>query len=704
MQKNALPADAVKRKAGGGICGRGVECFTLAWTAGLLSAFLDMRFPAAIALTVIIILMLCCGSRRTLTGCLLIVCGFGMGCGAWLRYDTNVKQPLCALDGQTQTLDGTVSDWTVLTGDRMVYTLRTALAGRSHSVDWYADAKTPRLEIGDHVTLDAELTRIQPDYRYHTVSYQAGQGKYLRIYKAAVTEIRSAEGFALPRKLHHYRQTVTVKIQNALPPEEAALLCAMIFGDRSGMDDSTRDLLNAAGIGHIAVVSGLHLVFFCTVLMWLFRRLRLSARVSFLLLIPTIGVYILLVDASVSVFRAAVMVLLSTSAGLFGRRGDTLRSLCIAMFLCTVFTPYVIGSASFWLTVSGVFGIGILAPYLTEKLDCRAKMRTFLSLCCVTLTVFPASVLLCGETSLLGPITNLLVLPVCIFALYLGFSMLLTGGLTAFLLPLAGMLCRFARVAAMWLVHLPYSHITITETPVRAALFLLTLLLLLLLIQQPKPERFAAAMMSAAVVLTVLSTGMQLQNARALRIAVLGGKKQAALVISADGSTVIADLTGSPRNAQYVQRYLEQNGISRADVLVLSGGKAAAGYQSALGTVGAALLCNAESWRGEVTLCGVRPQFAAENVHIRCGNAEISLDHGTVRIQWNGMTAAVLPADDAEQPQCAAVIRYGTAEPEATLCGVDCTEYGSALLLRLTKDGCGDIRNLAQGANTIGTG
>lgn len=696
MAKTALP-EAIKRRKDSSLSGRGVECFTLAWTAGLLSAYLEMKLPAILCVSAWILWAMIC-RRYLFRYALLILCGLLLGMGLWQHYDAAVRQPLFEMDGQTVTLSGRITDRSPLNDERMIYTLRTELAGHSHPIDWYADAGVPPLQIGDTVTLNADLTRIASDYRYHTQVYQAGKGKYLRIYNATVNDIRTDTHFSIARTLFAYRQKIAARIRSALPPEEAGLLCAMIFGDKSGMDSDTRDLLNRSGIAHIAVVSGLHLVFFCGVLMWIFRRLRLPARMSFLLLLPMIVLYIMFVDASVSVYRAAVMVLLTSSARLFGRRSDTLRSLSLAMFLCTAFAPYVIGAASFWLTVSGVLGIGVIAPYMTGTLHCGRLPRTFLALCSVSLTVFPASVLLCGESSLLGPITNLLVLPLCIFALYLGFSMLLTGGLTAFLLPLAGMLCRAVRVAAGILSRLPYSRITVSDAPVRMALALLTASLLLLMATGAKPRSVAAAVMSAAVILAGLSACIKVQQASQLRIAVLGGKKQAALVLTANGAAVIADLTDAPRSAQYVQEYLEKNGISHADVLLLSGGKAAAGYQSALHgmKLGAVLMRDTDAWRSETKICGLSPHFASGEVSVQCGNAALRLAGDTLTVDWQGYRVTALSLQDRADPQCEAVIRYGAADCEITFPAVPRTECGQNMQLTLTKSGCGGITMLEQ--------
>ena len=687
-QAKASPAVSASphkmKRAGSRTCLCGVECFTLAWTAGLLAAFLsDLR-----VLILLFAAGLCVMLRLTRKERLLLVLGAVLGAAVWLRYDAAVRQPMLALDGKKVVCTGRITNTRTLPHDRAVYTLRTGLNGHSVSLDWYADSDIPPMQIGETVTLDAELTRIQPDYRYHTAESQAGKGRYLRIYKADLTHREPASGFSAARVLHAYRQRITNEMLAAMPEAEAGMVCAMLFGDRLMLPDDTAAAFRAAGIGHITAVSGLHLVFFCSVLAWMFRRLGVSARGICLLHIPAILLFILLADPSVSEARAAVMLMLSQSAALFGRRSDTLRSLCIAMFLCTLTAPYVIGSVSFWLSVSGVFGIGVLAPYMTKHVQGSRLKKDFLSLCCVSAAIFPASVLLCGQTSLLAPVCNLLILPLCIAVIYFGFSLLLTGGLTGFLLPAVSMLCRLIRYAAGLAAKLPFSQIVVGSGTIRLVIVLAGIFLLYLMFAGIPPKQLASAMLGTAVLLAGFSLAVRIQARQELRLAVLGGSRQAVLVISAEGQTVVADLTDSPRNAQYAARYLGDSGIGRADALILSGMQAAAGYQQELGNVqtDAVTLRHSAAWRPDCRFCGRTPVICEAEAVALSGerfSAEISDD--TVILQWRGQQIRVCTEDAQPDGDTDAVIRYGAQECEITLHGR--TYRGNNLLLRLSETG-----------------
>lgn len=691
-QANASPAVSVLpqnvKRAGSRTCLCGVECFTLAWTAGLLAAFLSDYRVCLLLLAAGVIVMLRLKRKEQL----LLILGAVLGAAVWLHYDTAVRQPLLALDGETVVCTGKITDIRTQAHDRTIYTLRTSLNGHRESVDWYAGAETAPLQIGTCITIRGELTRIRPDYRYHTAQYQAGQGRYLRFYDAELTGQDPEPAFSLLRLLHDYRERITGQILTAMQEADAGLLCAMLFGDKQMLSEETAAAFRAAGIAHITVVSGLHLVFFCSVLAWILRRLHFPAKIIFLAHIPAIFLFILLADPSVSEARAAVMLLLAQSAPLFGRRSDTLRSLCIAMFLCTVTAPYVIGSVSFWLSVSGVFGIGVLAPHLTKHVQGSRLKRDFLSLCCVSAAIFPASALLCGQSSLLAPVSNLLILPLCIAVIYAGFSLLLTCGLTGFLLPLTGMLCRLIRYAASFAAGLPFSQIVISSQTMRLLIVLAALFLLYLMFAGMPPKQLAAAMFGTAVLLAGFSLAFRIQARRELRIAVLGGSKQAVLVISADGNTIVADLTDSPRNAQYAARYLHDSGITRVDALLLSGMQSAAGYQEMLSGVqaDAVMLRHSAAWRPDCSVCGEVPVFCeSEAVQLADDTFSLQVSDENVQLQWNAVQISVCGKDAEPAENADAVIRYGdAAEYTVTLRGR--TDQGSNLLLRFAKDGsCG---------------
>lgn len=623
--------------------------------SGLLAAF---AFSESNAFAIIIVAV--CLGLTAVFACihcsakqmLAAVFGVLLSCATWTIYNSMVRKPLLAYDGQNIVCSAKITDLRYYSSDTIRYTLRTKLNGIPTQAEWYASAEIPQMQIGDELTLNATFSRISDDFPYHSAKYAAGQGRYLRITKAEDIKITKQGSFSIKQKLRNYREHITNCIRAELSSDEEGLLLAMLFGDKNALSDDTSASLYRTGVGHITAVSGLHLVFFCTLLSALLRKLRTSAQMRFIAIIIASAVFSIMVDSAVSVYRAALMLLLAQSAELFGRRADTLRSLCLAMLCCTIFTPYVVGAASFWLSVSGVLGVGVLSPWMTEQIRLPRKKSAFfplaslgvklLELLCVSIAVFPASVILCGESSLFSPIGNLIILPFAIAALYIGLLVACTGGLLAFLLPIAGIFCRIATFLAKYIAKLPYSHIQIGEDTVKITLFCCAIFVLLIICCTKRRTPTIFSVMLCTMILTLQLAYEQHLTNHQLRIAVVGTEKYNAAIVSFGGHTAVFDDSNRALSASYVQSYLEINGISSFDVLSCRPQTIAA-YNNAFPKVGAVYITDTSYLRENQTICGCIP-ISSENTTptLISDETEISASNEILHIRWQEQDLDIL--------------------------------------------------------------
>lgn len=625
--------------------------------------------------------------------------GLLLASGDWALYRARVIQPQCQLDGQQLICTACVIDMQALKGDRVQYTLRATPAGVPTECSWYAGSDVPLLSIGDTVTLNAKFARLSDSYPYQTTAYHAGHGVYLRITAAQVLAIQPAEGFSLTRMLQQYRTYISTRIHRTLPESQANLLLAMLFGEKRNLSAETSDALYQTGIGHIMAVSGLHLVFFCSLLMALLQRCSVPRTARFFACCAASIVFGWMVNSAISVWRAALMLLLAQSATLFGRHANTLRSLCLAAFICTVATPYVIGSASFWLSISGVVGVGIFAPWMTGGLRQPRKRilrapahtgRNLLELLCVSIAVFPASVLFCGESSLLAPIGNLIILPLCVAALCLGLLTVCTGGLTMFLLPLAGLLCEIAATLAKHMAALPHSHLQITSQAVIDTLLCCTGFVLWITLILRTRRHTALAVLVCAVILSTQLAMEQLRTTQQLRIALLGEPEEMTVVISSNGNTLVADLSNDADNARYAAKYLSDNAIRSVDML-FCGSTTAASYHTALDTVMQVYLTTPSLLRADTTICGCTPVAIAEQeTWLTLSDTQICISAGQLRIIWQGHCIAIVPADTEITTAADFIVQYGSISTIEAAYGIQlltAEETAQNQLLTLSSNG-----------------
>jgi competence protein ComEC len=152
---------------------------------------------------------------------------------------------------------------------------------------------------------------------------------------------------------------------------EAALIVAVLVGDRSGISEAQEEDLRAAGLAHILAISGLHMALFSggtygAVLLLLALVPSLSLRWpthkwAALAALAAAVVYLLLSGAGVATQRSFLMIALVFLGILAGRRGLTLRSVALAGLVLLVLAPERLFFPGFQMSFAAV--ICLVAVY-----------------------------------------------------------------------------------------------------------------------------------------------------------------------------------------------------------------------------------------------------------------------------------------------------------------------------------------------------
>ena len=226
-----------------------------------------------------------------------------------------------------------------------------------------------------------------------------------------------------------------------------ALACAVLTGDRSGLDGATVEAFRASGASHILALSGLHMGFiYMLVRSATFflgntpaaRKVRCSLGICFAIL------FTIATGASPSAQRACIFIILrELSAVSQEHRSPPEHSLCTALLLQLAFRPDVITSAGFQLSYLAMAGIIILHPvlkgwypapenYAAGRLDPVRKIWEVasLSISCQVFTA-PAAWLHFGTFPKYFLLTNLIAMPLTSAVMALSAGVALLWGLGA---------------------------------------------------------------------------------------------------------------------------------------------------------------------------------------------------------------------------------------------------------------------------------
>ena len=139
--------------------------------------------------------------------------------------------------------------------------------------------------------------------------------------------------------------------------KDRGILYAMLAGNRSELDDSTKGLYQRMGIAHVLSISGLHITLIglglYKVLMLLKKRLKLSVLTS----CTFVFLYGMLTGFSVSTQRAVIMLFCMLFARLLGEAYDGQSAAGLAAIIILVMNPAEIYDSGFQLSFIAVFGI-----------------------------------------------------------------------------------------------------------------------------------------------------------------------------------------------------------------------------------------------------------------------------------------------------------------------------------------------------------
>ncbi|SEH62644.1 ComEC/Rec2-related protein [Ruminococcus flavefaciens] len=492
---------------------------------------------------------------------------------AFSAYSAVRYYPVVAMDGKSGSFKGEVSDVVRYEGGSASY----ILSGRinddiSAKVSFYSSSC--EADYGDIISIEScDFSKPSKDYFFDSERYYKSDGVFLSIGNAEGVKVEAKNSRSLKKLIVSYREDIIFDFRTELGKDSGDLLSGMVFGEKRSMDVNLKTAVYRSGIGHMLAVSGLHVSVAVFVLMTLLSMLRVNRYVSFAAMELILIFLTAMADYPVSAVRAAIMMNFMYASRLFRRQNDTFNSLAGAVLLICLFQPYVVYDEGFILSVAGTFGIGVFAQYMTKDMPkekpLQKLIRSFAVMFCTTVCVFPFSVLFFDETSLISPLTNLIVVPLCSLSMVIGLVYAFTGGVFD-LLPVSKVLNELVLEMSDRLAHIRWTHFSCDSKAI-VALLLICTFMAVAAAALFRSRRFISICISLSLGAVFIGSGVhRIMKNSVLTVAVLGKGNNAAVVVCRDGCTDIIDLSGNYRSASYVRKYLMRNGISAAENAVLT--------------------------------------------------------------------------------------------------------------------------------------
>ena len=142
----------------------------------------------------------------------------------------------------------------------------------------------------------------------------------------------------------------------------AAIVTAIVIGDRAGIDDGLERRLQEAGTYHVIAISGGNIAILAGLTLVGFRIAGLLGRAAMLTAIAGLMAYCCIIGGSASVNRATLMAIVYFAARAMDLRGPPVNALALVAGLLVAIQPLAVADPGFLLTFGATAAIILVAP------------------------------------------------------------------------------------------------------------------------------------------------------------------------------------------------------------------------------------------------------------------------------------------------------------------------------------------------------
>ncbi|MCD8355818.1 MAG: ComEC/Rec2 family competence protein [Clostridia bacterium] len=562
--------------------------FSAAFTAGTAVALFSFSLPLAMAVLVLALAVIFGSRFSQLRPVCVLAAGLACGLSYTTAYHTYVVNPVAEVAGTPATITFTATDYAVQydNNQRVAVHIKGSDVGCSRSFRTlvYLPFTEEEIQPGDIITASVEFYLSNASEGFDRAGYYRSEGYYVLASAAegipiTVTQPEHRPLIYYPKKFAHTLQAVFAQCGTE---RQAAFWSALVTGNRTNLTTKDTDHLRRAGLSHVIALSGLHVGFLISMLMFLFGK-----KLGTMLCVPALVVFYFMVGWSPSVLRACIMYSMIILAFWVRKQNNSLNALFAALLVILVLLPEALASVSLQLSFASSFGIICFsnrvqkllqlpkkAPHILKKLYHIFLGSIICTICSSALTV-PFLLYHFGYISVFSIFSNLLAL----WVIAILFPLLVIGGIIGTqlagisgpILTAAGYLTDYIYWVSDTIANIPYGVLyceSSIDFAISIVLSVITVLLLwlagkrLLLVSVP-------ALMAAIIGISLWRGAAAADD---LKISILPEGSGQAIIVSCGEHAALIDCSGSGHYdvVQDIEQYLDWHGMDSLDLMILT--------------------------------------------------------------------------------------------------------------------------------------
>ena len=226
----------------------------------------------------------------------------------------------------------------------------------------------------------------------------------------------------------------------------AAIVTAILIGDRAGLDEEIRERLQQAGTYHVIAISGGNIAILAGLAMSLLRLCGAGRRTACAATSALLVCYAALVGGGASVVRATLMAVSYLLARMGDHRGAALNALATSVSLILVATPLAVFDPALALTAGATLGILVGSLRVGRRLPrspwLRAPATLGMASASAELALFPVAAFFFSRVTIAGLVLNFAAIPLMTAAQVAGMALLPLSCVSSSFAVLAGLIAH----------------------------------------------------------------------------------------------------------------------------------------------------------------------------------------------------------------------------------------------------------------------
>ncbi len=375
------------------------------------------------------------------------VVGAGFGMAIALRTEALARHPISAAFGTSAAVTVTPSESALSLGsDRLMF--RTTIQRLRD------DEISGRVVVFARASEFEEMGELMVGRPVRFTARISGPARHdltVAVFNSAGAVKAGCAG-ALQRAAHQVRGRFAAAARRVLPADQAAMLPALVLGDTSTVSTETGRAFRSAGMTHLTAVSGANVTIVCGAV--LFSARWVGPRAAVALAGIALVAFVVVVQPTASVLRAALMASIALAAMLSSRRRQAIPALSTTVLVLLVAAPHLAVDMGFALSVVATAALVVVAPGWSDGLVARGWPKVLADGLAVAtaaqLVTAPLVAAISGRFSVVAVFANLAVAAVIAPITVLG------SAAAVLVIPWpagAQLLIRFTGPQVWWVLH-----------------------------------------------------------------------------------------------------------------------------------------------------------------------------------------------------------------------------------------------------------